>query len=68
MVGSGICDYGTIGVMPFNRVPSNIDIVREGYSSNFYHATEVAYPGYYKVFHSLIRSKIIAPVYQLILR
>jgi hypothetical protein len=49
MVGSGVVDYGTIGVMPYNKIPTFQDVYAEGYASAFYHSTETVRPGYYKV-------------------
>lgn len=50
MVGSGIVDLGTIGVMPLARLPTVADITLEGYASTFSHANESGSPGYYSVF------------------
>jgi hypothetical protein len=49
MVGSGVVDYGSIGVMPYNKIPVFQDVYAEGYASPFYHATETVRPGYYAV-------------------
>ena len=50
MVGSGVTDYGTIGVMPMNRIPSSSDVTDYGFRSRFSHSEESASPGYYRVF------------------
>jgi predicted alpha-1,2-mannosidase len=50
MVGSGVVDLGTIGVMPLSRIPTVEDITLEGYASTFSHANETGAPGYYSVF------------------
>lgn len=46
MMGAGVEDYGTIGIMPVREV-SNKTILN--YRSSFNHKTEYALPGYYTV-------------------
>ncbi|KAH3743641.1 alpha1,2-mannosidase subfamily protein [Pelomyxa schiedti] len=48
-VGAGIIDYGTIGVMPMNHIPTSDDLLAFGFHSNFSHATETVEAGYYAV-------------------
>lgn len=44
MMGAGLEDYGTIGIMPVREVS---DKTVENYRSSFSHKTEYALPGYY---------------------
>ena len=46
MMGAGVEDYGTIGIMPVREVS---DKTVENYRSSFSHKTEYAIPGYYTV-------------------
>ena len=49
--GTGVSDYGDILLMPTNKVVFNNGADgKEGYRSHFSHDTEVAEPGFYKVF------------------
>ncbi|KAH3743396.1 alpha1,2-mannosidase subfamily protein [Pelomyxa schiedti] len=49
LVGAGLPDYGSIGVMPMNRLPTSDDLTRFGFRSNFSHSSETIEPGYYSV-------------------
>jgi predicted alpha-1,2-mannosidase len=49
MVGSGVLDYGTIGVMPIAHYPATADIRDDNFRSYYTHDEERAEPGYYKV-------------------
>ena len=46
MMGAGVQDYGTIGVMPVRGVS---DKTIQNYMSSFSHKTEYGSPGYYTV-------------------
>uniref|UniRef100_A0A6B2KYI4 Glycoside hydrolase family 92 protein n=1 Tax=Arcella intermedia TaxID=1963864 RepID=A0A6B2KYI4_9EUKA len=50
MVGAGAADYGTIGVLPTNHVPSSSDVLNYGFRSTFNHSSEKVLPGFYSVF------------------
>eukprot|EP01113_Clastostelium_recurvatum_P026084 TRINITY_DN3130_c0_g1_i1.p1 TRINITY_DN3130_c0_g1~~TRINITY_DN3130_c0_g1_i1.p1 ORF type:complete len:774 (-),score=142.72 TRINITY_DN3130_c0_g1_i1:74-2395(-) len=50
MVGAGVQDYGTIGIMPVSAASITKGIVSSyGYRSTFTHEEETAQPGYYSV-------------------
>eukprot|EP01112_Ceratiomyxa_fruticulosa_P018977 TRINITY_DN6143_c1_g1_i1.p1 TRINITY_DN6143_c1_g1~~TRINITY_DN6143_c1_g1_i1.p1 ORF type:complete len:764 (-),score=125.90 TRINITY_DN6143_c1_g1_i1:103-2394(-) len=49
MVGSGVLDYGTIGVMPIAAQPTGQIISDFGFKDKFNHEYENAFPGYYSV-------------------
>lgn len=60
MVGSGVQDYGNVGVMPSTVPPSSALVQQFGFRQNFTHANETASPGYYSVL--LSPSNIMAEV------
>eukprot|EP01125_Pyxidicula_operculata_P000675 TRINITY_DN10657_c0_g1_i1.p1 TRINITY_DN10657_c0_g1~~TRINITY_DN10657_c0_g1_i1.p1 ORF type:complete len:753 (+),score=147.90 TRINITY_DN10657_c0_g1_i1:14-2272(+) len=49
LVGAGVIDLGTIGVMPIARTPTSSDVNNYGFRSDFTHTNEKAKPGYYSV-------------------
>ncbi|GGH00190.1 hypothetical protein GCM10011416_18330 [Polaribacter pacificus] len=49
--GTGVSDYGDILLMPTNKIVFNNGADgKDGYRSHFSHDTEIAEPGFYKVF------------------
>jgi putative alpha-1,2-mannosidase len=50
MVGSGVTDFGNIGVMPVSSTPTSSMVTDYGFRSIFSHDNEESTPGYYRVF------------------
>ena len=58
MVGSGVLDYGTIGVMPSTSKPTSKEVSNFGFRQQYSHDQETAWPGYYAV--TLKPSEVLA--------